>query len=174
MNPNGLIIDAPGHFAAYSLLAAPPITSKTPIPERIDRRDEMLPSSNQGTTSQCAAYSLAGILEAKNWRDTGVFKQIDPSPIYAEAKRNDGYSGNGTTLKAAMDAAISLGLMVKPTEIFAIKDLAGYHRAVHRYGFAHLAFNITDAWSNPGESGWIKDDSQLELIGGHEIGRAHV
>lgn len=169
MHPNGLIIDAPGHFANYALLSAPPIAAKTPVPKRIDRRDEMLPASNQGLSSECAAYSLAGILEAKKWRDTGVFKQIDPSPIYAEAKNRDGYAGAGTTLKAAMDAAIALGIMAKPTEIFAISDLLGFKRALHRYGFAHLAFNITDAWSEPSAAGWISDDASLPLIGGHAV-----
>lgn len=169
MNPNGLIIDAPGHFASYSLLSAPPISPKTPIPERIDRRDEMLPASNQGKTSECAAYSLAGIIEAKNWRDTGTFSQIDPHPIYVEAKKLDGYAGNGTTLKAAMDAATSLGLMARPTEIFAINDLNGLYRAIHRYGFAHLAFNVTDAWSNPSTSGWLPKDEHEPMIGGHAV-----
>lgn len=165
----GLILNKSEILREFSPLASPPISRATPIPNRIDRRDEMLPSSDQRSTSECAAYSLAGIIEAKAWRDTGVFKQVDPAPIYAEAKRNDGYTGDGTTLDAAIKAAVKLGLMAAPKEIFAISDRDGYCRALHRYGFAHLAFNITDAWQKPSASGWLRDDAHLPLIGGHAV-----
>lgn len=165
----GLILNEAEIVREFTPLAAPAISKRTPIPNRIDRRDEMLPASDQRDTSECAAYSIAGIIEAKNWRDTGVFTQIAPGPIYAEAKKNDGYAGDGTTLNAALNAAVKLGLMPKPKEVYAVTDREGYYRALHRYGFVHLAFNITDAWSHPSASGWLREDSHLPLIGGHAV-----
>jgi hypothetical protein len=165
----GLILNKSEIVREFTPLAAPPISRRTPIPNRIDRRDEMLPASDQRATSECAAYSIAGIIEAKNWRDTGVFTQIDPSPIYAEAKKTDGYAGAGTTLNAVFDAVVKLGLMPKPNEVYAITDRDGFYRALHRYGFVHLAFNITEAWSRPSTSGWLLEDSHLPLIGGHAV-----
>ena len=87
------------------------------------------------------------------------------------ARKGSGTGGNKgmASLKTAMDAAINLGLMVRPKEIFAINDLNGLYRAIHRYGFVHLAFNITDAWSHPSTSGWLREDSHLPLIGGHAV-----
>lgn len=129
----------------------------------------MLPASDQGQTSQCAAYSLAGILESLKWRDTGEYHQIDPNPIYAGAKRIDGFKGEGTTLDAVLRSAISLGLMPKPKEVFAITDMLSFQRALHRYGFVHLAFNITEAWSHPRPNGWLPEDGHLPQIGGHAV-----
>ena len=165
----GLILNQAEILRKFAPLAAPPISKSCPIPNRIDRRDEMLPASDQGSTSECAAYSIAGIIESINWRDTGIFTQIDPGPIYAEAKRNDGYPGDGTTLDAVLNAVVKLGLMAKPKEIFTIEDREGYYRALHRYGFVHLAFNITDAWSNPETNGELPDDAKLPLVGGHAV-----
>lgn len=165
----GLILNKAEILREFAPLASPPISSDTPIPNRIDRRDEMLPASDQRATSECAAYSLAGIIESKVWRDTGVFKQIYPAPIYAEAKKHDDRPGPGTTLDAALKAAVALGLMAAPKEVFAIFDRESYYRALHRYGFAHLAFNITDAWSEPSASGWLREDAHLPLIGGHAV-----
>lgn len=165
----GLIINESEIVQKFTPLAAPPISRNTPIPFRLDRRDEMLPSSDQRATSECAAYSLAGIIESQLWKETGTFKQIDPAPIYREAKKHDGYEGEGTTLNAALNAAVTLGLMPKPKEIYAIRDRVGFYRALHRYGFVHLAFNITDAWLTPSSDGWIKDDADLPMVGGHAV-----
>ena len=65
---------------------------------------------NQGQTPHCAAFSIAGIIEALIWKRTGKLINIDANQIYAEAKQIDGMiNQDGTSLEAAIKAALQLG-----------------------------------------------------------------
>lgn len=150
-----------------SLLAAP---IGYFAPRHIDRRSELLTASNQGQTSQCVAYALAGWLEYYRWKYAGVAEQIDPAPIYNRAKEIDGFPNqDGTTLEAALQAAQDIGLM-SPVDQGSLIDVSTeleVKQALHRYGVVLAAFVATDAWMNPSSDGWMQPGGRA--IGGHSV-----
>lgn len=139
-------------------------------PKHIDRRSELLTSSNQGETSQCVAYALAGWIEHYKWKYEGIAAQIDPAPIYQHAKQIDGYpNGEGTTLEAGLQSAQELGLIsaVAQGSIREVTTPLEVRQALHRYGVVLAAFNATEAWSFPSATGWIKPEGSP--LGGHAV-----
>lgn len=140
------------------------------VPAHIDRRPEMLASSNQGNTSQCVAYAIAGWVEYYRWKKQGIAQQIAPAPIYERAKSMDGMPGvEGTTLEAGLQAAQDLGLM-SPIEAGSLREVnspAEVQQSLHRYGVVLAAFNVTDGWMKSDSGGWIRDGE--ESLGGHAV-----
>lgn len=137
-------------------------------PKHIDRRSELLTASNQGDTSQCVAYALAGWIEHYRWKYEGVVAQIDPAPIYKLAKGIDGYPNeDGTSLEAGLQAAQELGLMPLVGSIREVTTEIEVKQALHRYGVVLAAFNATEAWGNPGSDGWMQPDGRP--LGGHAV-----
>lgn len=135
-------------------------------PRHMDRRAELLPSSDQKSTSECVAFAVAGWLEAYRWRHDGIVAQIDPAPIYARAKQIDGFPNqDGTSLEAGLQAAQDLGLMPTATGIREVTTEAEVKQALHRFGVVLSAFNCTDLWSVPSEDGWMRPGGQV--LGGH-------
>lgn len=139
-------------------------------PLHIDRRSELLTASNQGESSQCVAYSLAGWIEFYRWKYHGVMEQIDPAPIYARAKEIDSFPNEeGTSLEAGLQAAQDLGIMsaVAQESIREVKTEFDVKQALHRFGVVFSAFQATDEWSNPDTGGWMKPGGQKR--GGHAV-----
>lgn len=136
-------------------------------PSYLDIRAYCLPKNDQGSTSQCAAYSMAGLLEAVNWRRTHVPVQIDPAPIYAEAKRIDGDPADGTTFTSVFAAVKNLGLLHKKATAIYFDTFDEYSFALHRYGACLLGFRIDDGWSYANRDGWIPGGSRER--GGHAV-----
>jgi hypothetical protein len=157
----GLIL-AP--WKPYTLLAAAPDSYRAPL--WVDYRAELLQTSDQGNTQQCAAYAMAGWLEHYRWKFDGITEQIDPAPIYARAKEIDGYPGvEGTTLQAVVQAAQDLKLLAN---VSGIRELTGpkkVKRALHRYGPILAAFSATDKWSQAKPNGWMENGGAY--VGGH-------
>src|SRR5579885_3174995 len=131
------------------------------VPPYIDHRWDMLPASDQGFTPKCAAYAMAGIVEYYRWRVTGIAQQVDPNPIYAEAKTLDGVPDEeGTTLEAVAQAAINLGLIpIDPKSIRVVQSPLDVKRAIHRYGPILSAYKITRGWLQVPLNGWIADNT---------------
>lgn len=146
------------------LLATP---QRWTVPTRIDNSAYCTPIDDQGQTPRCAAFSMAAIIEAWNWRRTHVAVEIDPAPIYIEAKRIDGDSEDGTYLTSVVQAAKNLKLIPSTTETSAILTLSDYRFCIHRYGLALLSFNISSAWNRVNRNGTMPtiDDA----IGGHAV-----
>lgn len=138
-----------------------------PVPARVDHRVACTPSSDQGSTPQCAAYATAGLVEYWRWKLLGVKEQIDPAPIYRRAKMLDGIEGDGTTLHAAVQAAVDVGLMGAPLNLRTVSKVSDMQRAVHRYDVVISAFAITDAWSRVAKDGWLKPGG--DYVGGHAV-----
>lgn len=162
----GLIIR--GDRLRRKLVAAAPVTYVTP--RLVDLRAQLLPSNNQGTSSECAAFALAGCLEFHNWKREGVAEQIDPYPIYKRAKEIDEMPNvEGTTLEAAVQAAMDLGLLswLDNAGIREVISADQVKRAMHRSGVLLAAFNITDQWSFADAEGWIPEGGQM--AGGHAV-----
>ncbi len=138
------------------------------VPAHIDRRSELLPASNQGGTSQCVAYGLAGWLEYYRWKNEGDARQVDPQPIYNRAKEIDGLGNvEGTTLEAGLQAAQHLGLItpVDNDRVRTITTPAQVRQALHRHGVVLGAFNVRAGWLRASAGGWIQPGG--EPMGGH-------
>lgn len=140
------------------------------VPAHLDRRPEMLPTSDQGDTSKCVAYAIAGYLEFRRWKDYGIAEQIDPNPIYARAKELDGMPNEeGTTLEAGLQAAQDLRLMSR-VENSALREVYTFpevQQAIHRYGVIIGAFNIQAGWLDATPGGWIQPGGGV--LGGHAV-----
>lgn len=143
--------------------------AETPdIPRHLDRREEMLASSYQGGTPQCAAFAMAGCIEWHNWKYKGIKAQVDPAPIYALAKQIDGFpEEEGTTLEAVIRAATQLGLInIDLTSLQVVREPELRH-AVHKYGVVLSSFMITSGWRDAKANGWIPDGG--DDLGGHAV-----
>lgn len=137
------------------------------VPATVDLRAQLLASSNQGQTSQCVAYALAGWLEFYRWKHFGITAQINPGPIYARAKQLDGFpSVEGTTLEAGVRAAEELGL-IRVLDIRSITHPTEVQRALHQYGCVLAGFNIDDGWLDAQPGGWIPPGRNP--LGGHAV-----
>lgn len=58
-------------------------------PLRIDNRQLMSPTDNQGSFSACAGFSAATLIESIYWKHTGILKQLDSLQVYQLAKQLD-------------------------------------------------------------------------------------
>lgn len=151
---------------AFKRLSLAPAGYRPPL--AVDLKRQLLPSSNQGRTSMCAAYTMAGWLEFWNWKLRGVCQQIDPEPIYARAKQIDGLGGgDGTTLEAVFQAAQDLNLMsaVAQESVREIATAEEVKEALHRHGVVLTGFQITEGWLRAKPDGWIESGGML--LGGH-------
>lgn len=139
------------------------------VPVHLDRRTELLPTSNQKNTSKCVAMALAGWLEYNRWKNDGITKQIDPDPIYSRAKQIDEIVGEGTTLEAGLQAIQDLGL-VSANQVNNIRSVSypgDVKRAIHKYGVVLAAFDATSNWQFANKNGWIEPGGNS--IGGHAV-----
>lgn len=150
-------------------LAANVATTTYVTPSLIDLRPQLLESSDQGSSSKCAAYGVAGWLEYYNWKYKGVTQQIDPNPIYKRAKQIDGEpNADGTTLDAVVQAIQDLGLISKlDASRIRYVEAKDAQQCLHRYGPILSAFTITDKWGKATPDGWIPDGGRE--IGGHAV-----
>lgn len=152
----------------FKRLAIPSIAEQQIVPAYLDARSRLLPSSDQGQTSQCVAYSVAGWVEFVRWKFYGIADQIDPNPIFKRAKDIDGLGGGeGTTLEAGVQAAVDLGLIPSAVNVRAITSAQEVQRALHRYDVMIGAFMCTEGWMNATPDGWIF--SGKEKLGGHAV-----
>lgn len=137
------------------------------VPAHLDARSRLLPSSDQGQTSECVVYSVAGWVEFVRWKYYGESNQVDPHPIYLRAKEIDGLGGgDGTTLEAGVQAAVDLGL-IHTANVRSITSAQEVQRALHRYDVMIGAFICTDGWMNATPDGWIGEGQ--EKLGGHAV-----
>ena len=160
----GLILEQP-----LSVGAVPQGDLSIPVPAHLDVRDQLLPTSDQGSTSLCASYSVAGAVEYWQWKLNGVVKQVDPQPIHNEAKKNDGFPDDeATTIEAALRAVAKLGFLPIRTEtIRMVRTVQEVKQALHRYGVVPAGFTASTNWQHASSSGWIKSGG--EYLGGHAV-----
>ena len=139
-------------------------------PRKIDNRDMLLMSSNQGNTPHCAGYATAGYIEFQNWKHLHYPRQVDGDEIYRQAKTIDWIKSEGTTLSSAIKGAIQLGFI--KGELKAIKKTRiAIKFAIHQYGVVVSAFDITDEWNYVnGKTGMLNIlDGEAEDLGGHAV-----
>jgi hypothetical protein len=158
-NPEPLLMHAPMAEASTYV-----------IPAYWDLRPGVLTANNQGQSSKCAAFAMAGMIEFRRWRKDGITQQIDPDPIYERAGELMGAPGSeGRTIESVLEAAFRLELIT-----IADFDSARYlstpddaRQALHRYGVVLAAFQITDKWFDAGRDGWIEPGGRK--LGGHAV-----
>lgn len=124
-------------------------------PHRLDFRQQCSVTDDQGSTSECAAYSICNLCEALIWKRTGKLVNLNPDQVYARAKLIDGMKNqDGTYLEYAIQSAFRLGgfenvdkLKIgflyageKETTIEKFKFL------IHKYELLHAGFNISNGW----------------------------
>lgn len=133
---------------------------------------------DQGQKPYCAAYSATSWLEGVLWRVTGMKEEVNPDPIYTEAKSLDGDpTGDGTTLEAVLQAILNYGYL--KAEGAKVKTFGGsffgldqnsaiesVKMAIFRYGGCVIGCDIDSSWYTP-QRGVVKGGGQS--LGGHAI-----
>lgn len=147
-------------------------------PKTIDNRQICSPTDDQGTNPWCAAFSCAQYLESLYWKDTGTPIQLDAGKIFEKAKILDGLDPKieGTTLEAALDAAISLcnwNPEKYKTEVFSRsklneKELAEYIKfLIHKHELMLTGFTITKSWEKCSRYTGFRVGNTGRKLGGH-------
>jgi len=139
-------------------------------PRRIDHRDYCIQTSNQSQTPECAAYSTAGFIEVKNWMKNHYPEQVNPDPIYNEAKKLDDDNSPGTSLDNACQAAFNLKLITGSLN-FVEDDINSIKFAIHTNLVMIGGLMITDEWNYVNtKTGLIPNyEDKAKQIGGHGI-----
>ena len=150
-------------------------------PVKIDNRQLMAPTDNQGQYSACAAYSAATIVESIYWKLTGKLKQLDSHQIYALAKQLDGAVNiEGTYLEYAMQSVIRLckadpefkfleNVQVKTFFNSKNSDTIEFTKQLlHKYDFLQVGFNIDEGWYDCSKMNYILK-ARGSSLGGHAV-----
>lgn len=139
----------------------------------VDLRGYCTKTEDQGQYPYCAAYTASQFAENIKWRVNGYPKDIDPVPLYNFAKSIDGDPhGDGTTLDAVCEALRHFGYFdpdkCKTRLIWGgsgARDAVKF--AIHRYGVALGAFNITEEWYGKNKNDCIIKNGKSPHVGGH-------
>lgn len=142
------------------------------LPLAVDNRNYCTPVEDQGTRPWCAAYTAAAFAENVMWRRDGFIQEVEVQPLYEWAKKNDyAPAEDGTTLDAVCEALKAKGVFGENTSTRLIYGEAQMKQAVHRYGCALGAFNITSEWYNlaGGRVENITGAKDCDRLGGHAV-----
>lgn len=145
-------------------------------PDTVDLRDYCTRTEDQGSKPWCAAYTAAQWCENVKWRVNDYPEDVDPTWIYSYAKSVDGSPNtDGTTLVAVLEALLDRK-MFNPDKckVKVIGRIGGIDRikyAVHKFGCALGAFNITDEWYNlsDGNTTSVTGNGDRRDLGGHAV-----
>lgn len=125
------------------------------------------PVENQGAKPWCAAYAASSFAENVLWRRRGYHRDVDPAPLYAWAKRNDGDpDGDGTLLELPLKALAANGILKDNCAVRLLRDPMSVKYAIHRYGVCVAGFDVTSEWFNP-KNGVVKGGGAGQ--GGHAV-----
>lgn len=162
---------AGGLVLGDSVLRASLVSKSFVSPAYIDSRPYCIESSNQGDSSACAGFTMAGLKEIRNWQDTGVPVQFDGHACYAKAKSIDGRPQSpGTTLDHALAAAAKLGWFADSASIIGVSGERELRFALHRHGACAVGLRITEEWNSVNKTtGYIADDPEARVMGGHAV-----
>ena len=138
------------------------------VPPWIDNMPGLLQSSDQGMSSECAAYAMAGYVEFQRWKDRLSYEQIRPRPIYKMAKQIDEKPDvKGTTLGAVHEAARVMGFISEDAGPTVFRTLHELYAAIQLQGVALVGLKIDDGWNKSTAAGWIKKGKTT--LGGHAV-----
>ncbi len=163
----GLRLEKP---TTLRLMARP---KKWTPPEYVDGRPLLLPADDQGQTSACTGFGMAGVCEALRWWATGERKSFDGLALYDWEKKLDNDNQEGSTLETAIKAAHDLGWLTftnpegktVTVDVYDITNPVELQYALHRCPVVLGGFRITQAWSKPSKDGSLANSRTF--IGGH-------
>lgn len=146
-------------------------------PLKLDFRQQCSVADDQGSTSECAAYSICNWIEALIWKRTGKLINLNPDQVYAGAKQIDGMKNqDGTMLECAIKSAFKLGGFENVDNLkigFLYNDgttrtIEQIKFLIHKYEFLHIGFNVYQGWFNCNENDpYVKHQGQC--AGGHAV-----
>lgn len=144
-------------------------------PLKIDNRQLMSPTDNQGNVPGCAGWSACTLAESLYWKHTGKLIQLDAAQVYAKAKTIDGMRDEeGTTLEASLKAAMLLSAFDKQYSIGIFKnDRTSYtiqevKFLIHKFDFLQAGFMIDDGWYDCDNKNFILKRGTTQC-GGHAV-----
>lgn len=146
-------------------------------PLKIDNRQLMSPTDNQGTVPSCAGYSACTLIESLYWKQTGKLVQLEANQVYAKAKTIDGSPDQeGTYLEYSLQAALSLSdfdfLKNAKVELFyndkTYDTIKLTTFLLHKYTFLQVGFMIDEAWYDCNNKNYILK-SYGKNLGGHAV-----
>lgn len=134
-------------------------------------------------THNCAGYTAAGYIEYYNWKTFHYPAQVDGDEIYAEAKKIDNYSGDGTNLISVSQASINLNIIKGVPKRISYdsvnrSNLSPHEKLIisakfslHKYGVVMAGFLITNEWDWVDKrNGFIRDLGDKAIgNGGHAV-----
>jgi len=142
-------------------------------PDKIDERPRMTKCEDQGSKPWCAAYAATQYAENIIWRKNGFPEEIDPTWVYADAKKLDGMPDvDGTSLDAVFMALLNGGVF--NSEVCKINLVRATESdvkfAIHKFGVMLAGFMITEEWYRVNaKKTSICDGRRLPGIGGHAV-----
>ncbi len=145
-------------------------------PLKIDNRQIVAPTDQQGSKPHCAGYSICNWAEAILWKRTGKLYNLDADQVYAKAKQLDGdINGDGTYLECAIKAAVQLGGFetnnMKIGFVYNDKNentIETIKFLIHKYDFIHCGLNINEGWYNCNNKNYTIEAGGRNL-GGHAV-----
>jgi hypothetical protein len=116
----------------------------------------------------CCGFGTAGFIEIQNWRINHFPEQVNGHAIYYEAKKIDGYPGDGTFVRYGVQAALTMGLTEGIGKHIG-RDRMDLKFAIHQYYACIGALRITDEWNLVEKRTGIISNfgSNAKQIGGH-------
>lgn len=158
----------PKGFGRLPVLSA---SRKFFAPARVDCRDYMTPTEDQGDKPWCAAYAVANWAESMLWRRDDTFDQIKPEWIYAYAKEHDGMPDiEGTTLTAALEALRGSVFDRDVCKVKVVKpNRLAFKYAIHKFGAIVAGFNVSEKWYECTKDNCVISELGQENYGGHAV-----
>lgn len=144
-------------------------------PLKIDNRQLMAPTDNQGNIPGCAGWSACTLAESLYWKHTGKIIQLDAAQVYAKAKTLDGMPNEeGTYLETSLQAAIQLCALDQNYRIGILNNdktkntIEQTKFLVHKYDFLQAGFIIDEGWYSCTNQHYILK-SYGQSLGGHAV-----
>lgn len=105
----------------YGAIKAP----VTDLPKRLNYESLFGPALDQGNTTQCVTYAVAGLKRFHEWKQSRKWLEFDAADLYSACKSEDGIPNAGGTLpRVAMDILRKRGIRGSDGRFYKIEAAA--------------------------------------------------
>jgi len=94
------------------------------LPARVSLESLPGPAYDQGKTSECVCYSLAGLKHLHEWAESGRWLGFDAHDLYTRCKAIDGVASPGTYPRVALDILQREGMRADDGALYTISGYA--------------------------------------------------